>query len=208
MPEEVAISAKALNLDKVLQVEKREFLKAFAAVGVLTWAAERAGVCRDCHYKWLKNDPNYVEAYLQAEDMAKDALEAEAHRRAVHGTEERELTIEEQHDKDGKSTGRTRKLKTTSRLSDTLLIFLLKGARPAKFRERYEFSGPGGGPIQVEDLHYHLVFDRPPAGGPVVLAAPPMLTTGNQDTSTPNNNGGGNGHDHPGGNGIANADGI
>jgi terminase small subunit-like protein len=34
--------------------------------------------------------------------------------------------------------------------SDTLLIFLLKGARPDVYRERYEHSGPGGGPIPHE----------------------------------------------------------
>lgn len=32
--------------------------------------------------------------------------------------------------------------------SDTLIIFLLKGARPKKYRERFEHSGEGGGPIQ------------------------------------------------------------
>jgi hypothetical protein len=34
--------------------------------------------------------------------------------------------------------------------SDTLLIFLLKGLRPEKYRERFEHSGPGkGGAILV-----------------------------------------------------------
>lgn len=35
--------------------------------------------------------------------------------------------------------------------SDVLLIFLLKGLRPEKYRENYkhEVAGPGGGPIEV-----------------------------------------------------------
>lgn len=32
--------------------------------------------------------------------------------------------------------------------SDTLLIFLLKGALPEKYRERYEHTGPKGGPFE------------------------------------------------------------
>lgn len=33
--------------------------------------------------------------------------------------------------------------------SDTLMIFLLRAHRPEKYRERFEHSGPGGGPIPV-----------------------------------------------------------
>ena len=33
--------------------------------------------------------------------------------------------------------------------SDTLLIFLLKGAMPAKYRERYEHTGADGAPLQI-----------------------------------------------------------
>ena len=32
--------------------------------------------------------------------------------------------------------------------SDVLMIFLLKGVKPWKYRERYEFSGPNGKPIE------------------------------------------------------------
>lgn len=33
--------------------------------------------------------------------------------------------------------------------SDTLLIFLLKGAMPHKYRERYEHSGANGAPLEI-----------------------------------------------------------
>lgn len=37
------------------------------------------------------------------------------------------------------------------KVSDTLLIFLLKGRRPDKYREtiRQEHTGPGGGPVEI-----------------------------------------------------------
>lgn len=39
--------------------------------------------------------------------------------------------------------------------SDTLLIFLLKAHRPEKYRDRYEISGPNGGPIQTQQVFDH-----------------------------------------------------
>ena len=36
--------------------------------------------------------------------------------------------------------------------SDTMLIFMLKAARPEKYRDRHELTGAGGGPIKTEDL--------------------------------------------------------
>lgn len=47
--------------------------------------------------------------------------------------------------------------------SDTLLIFQLKGAKPEKYRERIEHSGPDGGPIQiqaVQDMSDEALFRR------------------------------------------------
>jgi hypothetical protein len=40
--------------------------------------------------------------------------------------------------------------------SDTLLIFLLKGIRPEKYRERFEHSGPEGGPIEFSDARAYI----------------------------------------------------
>lgn len=37
--------------------------------------------------------------------------------------------------------------------SDTLLIFMLKGAKPSKYREKFEHSGPNGGPMQSVVKH-------------------------------------------------------
>ncbi|MBX6773030.1 MAG: hypothetical protein IRY83_14975 [Chloroflexi bacterium] len=63
-----------------------------------------------------------------------DALEAEAWRRAVDG-------VERPVYQNGQRVGAVREY------SDTLLIFLLKGGRPQKYRERYELSGPQSQPL-------------------------------------------------------------
>jgi hypothetical protein len=42
--------------------------------------------------------------------------------------------------------------------SDLLTIFLLKGAKPAKYRERQEYTGPDGGALEIR-----VVYASPPA---------------------------------------------
>ena len=118
------------------------FLAAFAMLGTISHAALETGIDRQTHYNWLKADPeDYGKAYAEAEEMASDMLEREARRRAVDGVEEPVFY-------QGQVCGRVRKM------SDTLLIFLLKGARPEKYRERFEHSGPGGGPIPTQVSFY------------------------------------------------------
>lgn len=74
-----------------------------------------------------------------AEQEAADALEREAWRRAVEGTD-KPVTYQ------GQITA------TYKEYSDRMLEMLLKAHRPEKFKDRVsnEHSGPGGGPIQHE----------------------------------------------------------
>jgi hypothetical protein len=65
-----------------------------------------------------------------------DQLEQEARRRAHDG-------VRKPVYQGGKRVGYIQEY------SDTLLIFLLKGLRPEKYRERFEHSGAGGGPLQL-----------------------------------------------------------
>ena len=112
-----------MNGDKIQQAKKKGFLKAFAELGVVTRAAIAASINRSTHYGWLKGDEEYAEAFEHAKEDAADSLEAEAWRRAVEGVEEPVGWFR------GVPGG------TVRRYSDTLLIFLLKGARPQKYRE-------------------------------------------------------------------------
>ena len=121
---------------KTLQPKKRAFLLAYAELGIVTYAAKAAQIHRLTHNDWLKTDAVYAADFEVAKEGAADRLEREALRRAVEGWDEPIVWR-------GEVTGMVR------RYSDTLLIFMLKGAKPEKYRERFEHSGPGGGPIAV-----------------------------------------------------------
>ncbi|MBZ0145135.1 MAG: terminase [Rhodocyclaceae bacterium] len=115
-------------------VKKRAFLAALARTGNVSEAARAARCDRGCYYDWRENDEAFKAAAAAALEEAADLLEAEARRRAADGVREPIFY-------------RGRKVATVLRYSDTLLIFLLKGIRPEKFRERHELSGPGGAPL-------------------------------------------------------------
>ena len=108
--------------------KKRAFLAAYRETGNVRLACTAAQIGRSSHYRWL-NDADYAEEFEQAKKDAVDVLEAEARRRAVEGWEEPVGWYK------GQAGG------TVRRYSDTLLIFLLKGAAPQKYREREAVSG-------------------------------------------------------------------
>ncbi len=114
---------------KIAHPYKRAFLAAFRETGNVRLACEVAKVGRSSHYRWLEKDPEYREAFGVAREDAIDVLEAEAHRRAVEGIEEPAGWYR------GVAGG------TVRRYSDNLLMFLLKGARPERYRERYDVRG-------------------------------------------------------------------
>lgn len=98
-------------------------LTALAQSGNVSVACRAAGISRASFYEWQESDPEFKKAAAAAKDEATELLEAEALRRARSG-------IEEPVFYQGKKCGAVR------RYSDTLLIFLLKAARPEKYRER------------------------------------------------------------------------
>lgn len=121
-----------------LHKNQRAFLAAYSECGNITHAAKIAQVARTLHYKWLDDCPEYVEAFKDADEKAADSLEKEARRRATEGVDEPVFYK-------GEECGAVRKY------SDTLLIFLLKGIRPEKYREniRQELTGKDGAPVGV-----------------------------------------------------------
>jgi hypothetical protein len=110
--------------------KRAAFLAAFRENGNVSESAKLAGIQRTTHYLWLKTSKVYEDAFNDAREDAADALEKEARRRAVEGVNEPVFY-------QGAKCGFVRKY------SDTLLIFLLKGNRPEKFRERYEHAHTG-----------------------------------------------------------------
>jgi hypothetical protein len=129
------VSSNGRKLDHAVADElqghpkKRAFLAAYRETGNVRLACTAAQIGRSSHYRWLAQDRDYEVAFEQAKKDAVDVLEAEARRRAVEGCEEQVGWYK------GEAGG------TVRRYSDTLLIFLLKGAAPQKYRERMEVSG-------------------------------------------------------------------
>ena len=112
---------------RIGHAKKAAFLVAFAEMGTVTHAGRAASVPRSTVYDWLARDADFRAAFAEAEQEAIDSLEKEAIRRARDGVEE------PVYDK-GK------RIDTIRKYSDTLLIFLLKGNRPSKFRERVDVT--------------------------------------------------------------------
>lgn len=134
------------RLDAERQQKKGAFLAAYAEMGVVTYSANAAGISRQTHYTWLESDPEYAEQFAAAEQSAIDVLEAEARRRAVEGVERPVGWYK------GKPGGSVREY------SDTLLIFLLKGARPEKYSDRHRVVDSDLNPQEwAQQAHAYLV---------------------------------------------------
>lgn len=109
--------------NEIQHPKKRAFLAAYSECGTITRAAEIAGIDRGTHYNWIKEDTVYAKACDAAYEQAAERLEEEARRRAVEGVQKPVFYK-------GEECG------VVQEYSDTLLIFLLKGAKPDKYAER------------------------------------------------------------------------
>ena len=106
-------------------LKKAAVLAAFKNCANVTKACELVDIARATFYGWLRDDPEFKAAYEASREEAIQVLEDEAIKRATIGG------------------------------SDTLLIFLLKAARPQKYRDyvRQEVTGPNGAglvPTRIE----------------------------------------------------------
>lgn len=100
------------------------FLTAFAQLGNVTEAAKLANTTRMTVWRHKTADPEFAKLFAEAEQEAADLLEKEAWRRATEGTDE---PVFYKGDQCG----------SIKRYSDNLLMFLLRGVRPEKYRERF-----------------------------------------------------------------------
>lgn len=116
---------------------KERFIKALREFGGNVFrAAKLVKLSRTALYNYRKEDPEFAEAWDNALEDGFDDLEAEARRRALEGYDEPVYH-------GGEQVGFVR------RYSDTLLIFLLKGARPEKYRERYDVKNKVQGSLNI-----------------------------------------------------------
>ena len=116
--------------------KRQAFLAALAETANVLKSSELTKIARRMAYDWRAADPDFADAWERALDIGADALEDEAVRRAVEGVDEPVFY-------QGEAVGVVRKY------SDTLLIFLLKGRRPEKYRDRlsHAIGVPDGGPV-------------------------------------------------------------
>jgi hypothetical protein len=153
---------------------ERAFLSTLRATGNHSAACRAAHIDRSTPYEARDEDPGFAAAYQDALAEACDALEAEARRRAHDGVPEpvvyqgelcgQWLDAEGRVVTRGTPGARLVPL-TITRYSDSLLMFLLRGHRPERFRDRASIehtgSGPGGA-IQHEvsaDHEHHIDAD-------------------------------------------------
>lgn len=109
------------------RLKKAEFLARYAELGTIQAAADVTEINRATHYTWLADDPDYAQAFDAAGEIAVERLEQEARRRAVDGVDEPVFYKGDQ-------------VASVRKYSDTLLIFLLKAARPERYRERFDVT--------------------------------------------------------------------
>lgn len=107
-----------------------DWIKAFSGTGNVSEACAAVQIDRATAYRHRKDYPDFAEAWQHAAEKAADTLEREAWRRAVEGVEETYVN------KKGEAH-------TVHRYSDLLLIFLLKGHKPDKFKDRKDIKHEG-----------------------------------------------------------------
>ena len=123
--------------DNPYKIQKKCIIAAFGVCGIVKRSLEVAGVTRAQFTRWLKTDPKFAAAMELAREDAVDGLELEAFRRAKEGTKRvvlykgRPVMIP----KDLKNPKSQKEIYVENDYSDSLLMFLLKGHRPEKYRE-------------------------------------------------------------------------
>lgn len=127
--------------NKTEQLKREAFLAAFSECGNVSVACKASKVGRTTVYQWLK-EPAFIESFHEMEGRAVKVLEDEAVRRAVNGVSRPVLY-------QGKPVKINGKNLIEYEYSDTLLIFLLKGLRPGRYRDQVQHVGEGGGPIEI-----------------------------------------------------------
>ena len=110
---------------------KAVFLRELARVGIVGAACKKAKIGRTTAYKLRDEDADFAAAWDAALDDAADDMEAEAWRRGKTG-------VLKPVYQGGKKVGSVREY------SDTLLIFMLKGTRPEKYRDRQQIDVTAG----------------------------------------------------------------
>lgn len=126
------------------------FLSALRETGVVRSACEASGVSRTAAYTHRNRDAEFAARWDDAIQDAADLLETEAIRRARVGVREPVIYqgrpcgvwVNEAGEIVGENTPGSKLVPLSiTKYSDTLLIFLLKGIRPEKYKDHLPADG-------------------------------------------------------------------
>ncbi len=127
---------RKLTADQVVEA-KGTIVRSLAMRGNVREATDAAGISRTLAYEWRTRDEPFREAWDDSVDEAVDRMEREMWRRGIEGFERPVIYQGEITD-------------TYLDYSDSLLLTLVKGHRPEKYKERREHSTPPGQPLGIE----------------------------------------------------------
>jgi len=124
------------------KAKKDKFIELLSEIGNVTRACKALGLTRSKLYQHKEKDKAFSEAWEKALILSADVLEGEAWRRAMG--HDRPITFQGKQvlDKDGNPL-------FLKEYSETLLIFLLKGLKPQKYRENMAVQFPEGITVNV-----------------------------------------------------------
>jgi hypothetical protein len=156
--------------------ERDRFLATLAQGHSVTDAAIKAGVNRVTVYRWRADDPDFAAGWDDAWEQRGDVLEQTAFNRAVTGWLEPVYTVK------GELAGKVRKY------SDSLLVTLLKGAKPERYRENLKVTGsmqttliPSEATAATLSVLLEAIEDNPAmieAASRLLMAPTPALASG------------------------------
>ncbi len=122
-------------------INQKKFLAAFSQTGVVSTASVISKNNRLNHYNWMHSDPEYPALFENACNEAAETLEKEAITRGRDGWQEPVFY-------QGRVVG------SVIKKSDNLLMFMLKGMMPAKYRERYDLEHSGQVAVTVKIVKF------------------------------------------------------
>jgi len=113
--------------DDDIEERKESFLSHLETSGNVKSALEKSGLPLKVAYRLKKTDKDFDQVWNLAIDSSMGLLESEAYRRAFEGVKEPVFR------KNGQ-------VGVVTKYSDQLLMFLLKGHNPEKYREKFDIK--------------------------------------------------------------------
>lgn len=126
---------------RLTKKKKEEFLEHLRTTANVSDSALKINVSRTALYERRDKDPAFKADWDKAVELGTDALEDEGVRRAKDGVTKPVFYK-------GMICGGVQEY------SDTLLMFMLKGRRPEKFKDRNEVTGKDGEPLTVQIVRH------------------------------------------------------